>query len=65
MAELGKHDEIVTITIAEYNRLKSRSNWLHCLEAAGVDNWEGMDYAADLRRENPEEYGLIGEDEDV
>lgn len=25
--------------------------WLSCLNAAGVDNWEGCDYAADLLRE--------------
>lgn len=25
--------------------------WLQCLESAGVDNWSGCDYAADLLRE--------------
>lgn len=25
--------------------------WLQCLEDAGVDNWSGCDYAADLFRE--------------
>lgn len=28
--------------------LKKRDNWLSCLEAAGVDNWEGYDIACDI-----------------
>ena len=30
---------------------EKRLLWLDCLEEAGVDNWEGMDYACDLFRE--------------
>ena len=33
------------------DKLKERDNWLKCLEAAGVDNWEGYDIAQDMRDE--------------
>lgn len=32
--------------------LEKRSNWLSCLESAGVDNWEGFDIAIDIRDGN-------------
>lgn len=32
----------------EYMELLRESEWLYCLEAAGVDNWEGIDYAQKL-----------------
>lgn len=44
-------EETVTITKSEYGRLKERDDWLSCLEAAGVDNWQGIDCAIDLREE--------------
>lgn len=31
----------ITIAASEYKRLKDRVIFLECLEAAGVDNWEG------------------------
>jgi hypothetical protein len=31
-----------------YHRLLADSDWLRCLQFAGVDNWEGYDYAKDL-----------------
>lgn len=43
--------EMVTITREEYDSLVTRSNWLECLEAAGVENWEGIDEALRLNRE--------------
>jgi len=42
-------DDLITIPTAEYNSLLRDSNWLTCLESAGVDNWEGIDYAYDLQ----------------
>jgi len=42
---------MITITLAEYNMLNERDFWLNCLENAGVDNWEGFDFACDLRDE--------------
>ncbi len=41
--------ETVKIKLSEYARLKERSDWLSCLETAGVDNWEGYDYACDIK----------------
>lgn len=32
------------------------SDWLTCLEMAGVDNWEGWVYAIDIRDGNTDEY---------
>lgn len=38
----------VTITEEEYTRLIMAERWLNCLEAAGVDNWDGWDYAREM-----------------
>ena len=40
--------ETVTIPLWEYQQLKERDDWLSCLEAAGVDNWKGMEYAIEI-----------------
>ena len=47
-------EELVTITKAEYDSLIEDRQWLECLEATGLDNWEGTSYAHDYYRE---EYG--------
>jgi hypothetical protein len=44
-------DEKVTITKAEYDSLKDDADWLTCLEAAGVDNWDGYEVARDIQRD--------------
>ncbi len=36
----------------ENEKLQKRNKWLNCLEAAGVDNWEGYGIAIDIRDEN-------------
>jgi hypothetical protein len=41
----------VTLTSAQYNRLIRDQNWLNCLEAAGVDNWDGYSVAFEIARE--------------
>lgn len=38
-------DDKITITQQEYNELKMAKEKLTKLEGAGVDNWEGYDYA--------------------
>ena len=43
--------EKITITKEEYDKLNERDYWLTCLEAAGVDNWNGYDEAIDIKRE--------------
>lgn len=41
--------QYITITVAEYEDLLDRSEWLGFLEEAGVDNWEGINWAHELR----------------
>lgn len=41
----GETAETVTISRAEYLRLERDSQWLACLEMAGVDNWAGIEEA--------------------
>lgn len=47
-------EETVTLSRTEYDRMYKRLIWLQCLEDAGVDNWQGMEYAQELFNE---EYG--------
>ena len=42
---LGMNEEMVTITKEEYDNLLDSDSKLSALEGAGVDNWEGYDYA--------------------
>lgn len=35
---------------AEMNRINDEVDWLMCLDAAGVENWEGYDEARKLQR---------------
>ena len=44
-------DEMITITLKQYERLKKGSFWLECLEEAGVSNWQGMGDAIRIHRE--------------
>ena len=32
----------------EFAELKEKLLWLRCLEEAGVDNWQGIEYAQEL-----------------
>jgi len=47
-------DPRVTISCAEYNRLLERDDWLQCMEACGVDNWQGIDDAIDMYNDKNE-----------
>jgi hypothetical protein len=44
-------EETVTISKKEYESLLEDSKKLTALENAGVDNWEGYDYARELMQE--------------
>ena len=44
-------EETITITKKEYESLLEDRKWLECLEGAGVDNWQGYDYAKELFNE--------------
>ena len=40
--------EYVQVAKEEYEEMLTRIDWLECLESAGVDNWEGFDYAVEI-----------------
>ena len=45
----------VSIALEDYSKMMERLAWLDALEAAGVDNWEGISYAREIYAEdNPE-----------
>jgi hypothetical protein len=44
--------EFISITKEEYQELLDDQRLLHCLRAAGVDNWEGFDEAINLYHED-------------
>ncbi len=41
-------EETITIPMAEYKRLLKGQEWLGCLNAAGIDNWEGIEQAVEM-----------------
>lgn len=41
-------EEMVTISKKEYSELLENTEFLNALQAAGVDNWDGFDYAIDI-----------------
>ena len=42
------NEETITIPKKEYDELMHDSLFLSCLDAAGVDNWDGYDYAREM-----------------
>ena len=42
-------EETVTITKTKYQQLLAQAEWLSYLVAAGVDNWQGIDFAYELK----------------
>lgn len=47
--------EKVILTREEYNELLRGVDFLNCLRACGVDNWDGYDYAIEMfNNENPD-----------
>lgn len=49
-------EKTVTIRKSLYDELMEESRWLAALEAAGLDNWEGVSFAREIleEREEPE-----------
>lgn len=41
-------EEVVEISKKEYESLLDDQSFLSALRAAGVDNWEGYDFAVDI-----------------
>ena len=53
-------EEKVLISKSEYDKLQRQTDWLMCLEGAGVDNWQGFDEAVDMLKEiYPEDWEEI------
>jgi hypothetical protein len=48
-------EETVTISKKEYESLLEDQWFLQCLQSAGVDNWNGYDYAVELSQEEAED----------
>jgi hypothetical protein len=48
MAQPSPNTDTITISREEYLTLKEDANFLACLEAVGVDNWEGYSEAAEM-----------------
>lgn len=46
----GVIDDQVHIPRNEYEELLADSKWLAALEAAGVDNWDGIDFAQEIMK---------------
>jgi hypothetical protein len=46
----------ITITLEEYTKLINDQTWLRALEAAGLDNWQGIDNAIDIMQEWHDKY---------
>lgn len=44
----------ISIPIEEYKKLLDDSEFLGALRAAGVDNWDGYDYALELMDDDEE-----------
>lgn len=47
-------EETITISKKRYLSLLEREIWLQALEDAGVDNWDGIDYATEYYEEQKE-----------
>ena len=46
------NDGTVTISQDRYEELLEAENWTIALEAAGVDNWDGYEWAIEILHEN-------------
>ena len=45
---LEEINKLLKDNMSGINELLNEQRWLRCLEAAGVDNWEGHDIAVDM-----------------
>ena len=48
-------EEMITIAKKEYDQFCKDSEWLSYLEQAGVDNWDGIDTAMEIKRDEQED----------
>lgn len=50
--------DVVTMSLEEYNEFRRTEVWENALRSAGVDNWEGYDWAMEEYREFLKDEGL-------
>ena len=63
---MSNKNETVVIPAVEYKQLLADSKWLGCLEAAGVDNWDGADMAREMMADEEEDEEVDDKkDEDI
>lgn len=43
--------ELVSVDVVEWSDMVERLKWLDALEAAGVDNWQGIETAHEIYEE--------------
>ena len=60
MTNIDVDSDIVTITKTRFDAISRKLQWLRYLEAAGVDNWQGIEFAQDMARED----GFFGDGDD-
>lgn len=41
-------EKTIEIPLDEYNEMLEQLSWLEALQAAGVDNWDGIDEAVSI-----------------
>ena len=44
-------NDTITIDVERYGELLEAESWVQALEAAGVDNWDGYDFAQEIYNE--------------
>lgn len=49
---VNKLKDAITISQERYDELIKDSDFLNALRVAGVDNWDGYDFAIDILNEN-------------
>ena len=52
LAKFYPDQTFVILSVEEHESLLEDSRWLAALENAGVDNWQGIDFARELLRTN-------------
>ena len=56
LKEAHKAEDVVIISKSEYESLTEDAEFLSCLAACGVDNWDGYSDARQMISEEEEEY---------
>ena len=52
---MSNPEETVTISKSRYDSLLDAERWVECLNAAGVDNWEGYAMAQEMCSDSDED----------